>query len=62
MCPRRPMKPPQVLVEGVLVMWRTRMDRMSYPILPQMDARAVCHAPILGLVPLPAVIPATKLC
>ena len=54
------MKPVQVLVEGVLVVWRTRMDRLLFSGLPQVDVRVVCHAPILGLVPLPAVIPATK--
>ena len=60
MCPRRPVKPSQVLVEGVLVVWGTRIDRLPIPGLSQLDVRVVCHAPILGLVPLPAVIPATK--
>ena len=60
MCPRRPVKPPQVLVEGVLVVWGTRIDRLIVPGLPQLDVRVVCHPPILGLVPLPAVIPTTK--
>ena len=54
MCPRRPVKPPQVLVESVLVVWGTRIDRLPVPGLPQLDVRVVCHAPILGLVPLPA--------
>ena len=60
MCPHRPVKSAQVLVEGVVVVWRTRMDWLPFPSLPQVDVRAVCHAPILGHVPLPAVIPATK--
>ena len=60
MCPRRSVKPPQILVEGVLVVWGTRIDRLPVPVLPQLDVRVVCHAPILGLVPLPAVIHATK--
>ena len=60
MCPRRPLKPPQVLIEGVLVMWGTRIDRLPLPVLPQLDVRVVHHAPILGIVPLPTVIPATK--
>ena len=60
MCPRRPVKPPHVLVEGVLVVWGTRINRLPVPVLPQLDVRVVCHAPILGLIPLLAVIPATK--
>jgi hypothetical protein len=55
MCPRSPMKPPQVLVEGVLVVWRTRIDRFSLPGLPQLDVCVVRHVPILDFVPLPAV-------
>ena len=46
MCPRRPVKPPQVLIEGVLVVWGTHIDRLSVPILPQLDVRVVCHTPI----------------
>ena len=60
MCPRRPEKPPQVLVKGVLVVWGTRIDRLPVPGLPQLDVRVVCHAPILGLVPLSTVIPTIK--
>ena len=54
------MKPPQVLIDGVLVVWGTRMDRLPFLGLPQVDVRVVCHTPIIGLVPLPTVIPATK--
>ena len=54
------MKPSQVLVEGVLVVWGTHIDWLSLPILPQLDVRVVCHVPILGLVPLHTVIPTTK--
>ena len=46
-CSRWPIKP--VLVEGVLVVWGTRMDRLPFPILQQVDVRVVCHAPIIGL-------------
>jgi hypothetical protein len=60
MCPHRPVKPPQVLVEGVLVVWRTRIDRFLLPGLPQLDVRVVRHAPILDFVPLPMVKLATK--
>jgi hypothetical protein len=60
MRPHRPVKPPQVLVEGVLVVWGTHIDRLPVPGLPQLDVRVVCHALILSLVPLSAVIPATK--
>ena len=60
MCPRRPVKPPQVLVEGVLVVWGTHMDRLPFLGLPPVDVRVVCHTSILGLVPLPVVIPITK--
>ena len=45
MYPRRPVKPPQVLVEGVLVVWGTRIDRLSVPGLPQLDfTRCVSRA------------------
>ena len=60
MCPRRPVKPPQVVIEGVLVMWGIRIDRSPLPGLPQLDELVVLHAPILVLVPLSMVIPATK--
>jgi len=60
MCPRRPVKPPEVLVEGVLVVWRIRMDQYPLPGVPQLDELVVLHAPILVLVPLSMVIPATK--
>ena len=36
------------------------MDRLPFPGLLEVDVRVVCHAPILGLVPLLAVIPAIK--
>jgi hypothetical protein len=54
------MKPPQVLIEGVLVVWWTCIDRLLLPVLAQLDVRVVLHVPILLLVPLPVVIPATK--
>jgi hypothetical protein len=60
MCPHRPMKPPEVLIEGVLVMWRIRIDQSPLPGLPQLDVLVVLHAPILLIVPLPVVILATK--
>jgi hypothetical protein len=57
MCPRGPMKPPQVLVKGVLVVWRTRIDRLPHPVLPQLDELIAHHAPILLGEPLPVVHP-----
>ena len=60
MCPHRPVKTQEVLVEGVLVVWWIRMDRYPLPGLPQLDELVVLHAPILVLVPLPTVIPSTK--
>jgi hypothetical protein len=60
MCPPRRVKPPHVLIEGVVVVWWTRIDRLPLPILAQLDVRVVLHVPILLLVPLPAVIPTTK--
>ena len=54
------MKPPQVLIEGVLVVWGTLIDWLPVSGLPQLDVRVVCHASILGLEPLPTVIPVTK--
>jgi hypothetical protein len=53
-------KPPQVLIEGVLVVWRTRIDRLPLPGLPQLDVCVVHHAPILDFVPFPMVKLATK--
>ena len=60
MCPRRPVKPPEVLVEGVLVMWQIYMDWYPLSGLPQLDELVVLDAPILVLVPLPTIIAAIK--
>jgi hypothetical protein len=60
MCPRRPMKPAEVLVEGVLVVWQIHIDRSSLPGLPLLDVLVVRHASILLLVPLLVLKPAAK--
>jgi hypothetical protein len=60
MKPCGPLKPPQVLVESVLVEWRTTVDTNPVPVHPQVDPPVMRFSPVLLTVPLLALIAAPK--